>query len=170
MEYTGVTSGGGGTGVQSWRPFPGRPQGQDAIAEVRWQAAKQILDVRFGVGVAPGGRAEREAAWELATTLDRAVRADSFAAHLGEVDPDRAALLRAPTGSGRPSAKCDWEEIVAKGFVGGDALRHNPGFHRDGDTRFEAPVRVDALRAKGADIVALLGHALDYLTESLAAA
>lgn len=127
------------------------------------------MDVSFRVDVCAGERAEREAAWELATALDEAIRADSFAAHLREVDPDRAELLLSPTGSGRSSVKGNWAEIVARGFDRGDASRYNPGFHHEGDTRFEASVRVDATRATGPDIVALLGHALDYLAESLAA-
>lgn len=166
--YTGVTSGAGGARFQSWRPFPGRPRGQNAIAEVRWQSAKQIMDFRFGVDVSPDERAERAAAWELATTLDEVIRADSFAAHLREVDPDRAELLLSPTGSGRPSVKGDWEEIVAKGFVRGDASRFNPGFHREGDTRFMASVRIDTTRVTGPDIVALLSQALAYVAESSA--
>ena len=149
--------------------LPGRQWGQNAIAEVRWQSARQIMDVRFGVDVCAGRRAEREAAWELATALDEAIRADSFAAHLREADPDRAELLSSPISSGRPAVKGDWTEIVAKGFERGDASRYNPGFHREGDTRFEASVRGDATWATGPDIVALLGHALDFLAESLAA-
>lgn len=164
--YTGVTSGGGNALLQSWRRIPERPNGQYAIAEVRWQPARRILDFRFGVDVTPGGRAEREAAWELATTLDAVIRVDSFAAHLREIDPDRAGLLLNSKGSGRPSAKGDWWEIVEKGFVRGDSSRYNPGFRRDGDTRFEASVRLDTTRATGPDIVALLDHALRFLTES----
>ena len=52
------------------------------------------------------------------------------------------------------------------GFERGDGSRHNPGFYRDGDTRFEASLRIDTARATGPDAVALLGHALDYLTEA----
>lgn len=166
--YPGVTSGGGNALLQSWRAFPQRQEGQNAIAEVRWQPAARKMDFRFGVHVLPDGRAEREAAWHLATTLDEAIRIDSFSDYLRETDPDRAGLLLTDKGSGRPSAKGDWAEIVEKGFERGDASRYNPGFRRDGDTRFEASVRIDTTQATGPDIVALLGHALDYLTESWA--
>lgn len=166
--YTGVTSGGGNAMLQSWRKFEGRENGQNAIAEVRWQPSKQIMDFRFGVDVDTGGRAEREAAWELATALDQEIRVNNFAAHLREVDPNCADLLLSSRGAGRPSAKGNWEEIVAKGFERGDASRFNPGFRRDGDTRFQASVRIDTERATGPDIVVLLGHALNYLTESWA--
>lgn len=161
--FTGVTSGGGNALLQSWRAFPGNPTGQNVIAEVRWQPARRIMNLRFGVDVDGDGRAAREAAWQLATSLDSAIRADSFAAHLRESDPDRADLLLSTKGPGRPSAKGDWEEIVEKGFVRGDGSRFNPGFYRDGDTRFEASVRIDITRASGPDVVALLDHALTYL-------
>lgn len=164
-SYAGVTSGGGNAILQSWRRFSDRPKEQKAIAEVRWKPATQVMDLRFGVDVRDSGREAREAAWQLAKALDEAIRADNFAAHLREVDPNRAELLVASRRAGRPSAKGDWEEIVKKGFERGDAKRYNPGFHRDGDTRFEATVRVDTTRATGPDIVALLERALTYLTE-----
>lgn len=163
--YTGVTSGGGNAVLQSWRAFPDRPEGQYATAEVRWKPASQIMDFRFGVDVTPDGRPEREAAWQLATTLDAALRADSFAEHLQGTDPDRAELLLVRKGSGRPSAKGDWAEIVERGFLRGDGSRFNPGFYRDGDTRFEASLRIDTTHATGPDVVALLDHALTYLVE-----
>ena len=169
VACTSAASGAVGTRFQSWRQFPGRPQGQYAIAEVRWKPIRQNLDLRFGIDVCAGGRAEREAAWGLATALNGAIRADRFAAHLRELETEHAELLLSPSGSGRPSVKGNWAEIVAKGFERGDASRYNPGYHREGDTRFEASVRVDATRATGPDIVALLGHALDYLAESVAA-
>jgi hypothetical protein len=168
VAYTNVASGVGGRSFQSWRPFPGRPLGQNAIAEVRSQVAERNLEFRFGVDVSTVGRTGREAAWDLATTLDGAIRADTFAAHLREVDPDRVELLLPTRGSGRPSAKGDWEEIVAKGFVRGDASHFNPGFHYEGDTRYVASARIDAARATGPDLIALLRNALFYLTGSLA--
>jgi len=165
--YTGVTSGGGNPLLQGWRAFPDSPEGHDAIAEVRWQPERGIMDLRFGVDVTSNGRAEREAAWRLATERDSIIRADSFAAHLREVDPSRADLLVSPVRSGRPSAKGDWWDIVERGVARGDASHYNPGFHRDGDTRFEASVRVDTTRATGPDVVALLDDALTYLTAQI---
>lgn len=78
----------------------------------------------------------------------------------------RADLVIRARGVGRPAAKGEWGEIVQKGFERGDGSRYNPGFYRDGDTRFEASLRIDTARATGPDVVALLGHALDYLTEA----
>lgn len=164
--HTGVTSGGGNALFQSWRTFPTRPAEHRAIAEVRWQPARQIMDLRFGVDVDGAGYESRDAAWQLATALDSAIRADEFAAHLRAIDPERADLLARARGVGRPAAKGDWGEIVQKGFERGDGSRYNPGFYRDGDTRFEASLRIDTARATGPDVVALLGHALDYLTEA----
>lgn len=163
--YAGVTSGGGNAVLQSWRAFPDRPAGQFATAEVRWKPTSKVMDFRFGVDVTSSGRAEREAAWQLATTLDSAIRANSFTEHLQKIDPDRADRLLATKGSGRPSAKGNWEEIVERGFTRGDGSRFNPGFYRDGDTRFEASLRIDTTRATGPDVVALLDHALSYLVE-----
>ncbi|TDP79291.1 hypothetical protein DEU31_1663 [Brachybacterium sp. AG952] len=163
--YTGVTSGGGNPLLAAWRTFRNRPSEHCVIAEVRWQPEHQNMVLRFGVDVDGTGREAREAAWQLATTLDSAIRADEFAAHLHEIDPERAELLVLAKRSGRPTAKGDWGEIVQKGFERGDGSRYNPGFHRDGDTRFEASLRIDTTRATGPDVVALLGHALAYLRE-----
>ena len=164
--YTGVTSGGGNALLQSWRTFPNRPAEHCAIAEVRWQPARQIMDLRFGVDVDDEGNEARDAAWQLATALDSVIRANKFAAHLRTIDPERADLLIRARGAGRPAAKGDWGEIVHKGFERGDGSRYNPGFYRDGDTRFEASLRIDTSLATGPDVVALLGHALDYLAEA----
>src|SRR5690606_21477178 len=81
---------------------------------------------------------------------------------------DRAVLLRQrplprePQLAGR---RGDLLRGQLEGRARGDAKRYNPGFHRDGDTRFEATVRVDTTRATGPDVVALLERALTYLTE-----
>ncbi|MBP2410214.1 hypothetical protein [Brachybacterium fresconis] len=165
--YPGVTSGGGNALLQAWRAFPGKPDRHDAITEVRWQPSRRIMDFRFGVDVTKGGRAGREAAWELATTLDSAIRVDSFSAYLEGVDQARAGLLSSARGTGRPTKKGNWADIVEKGFRHGDASQYNPGFYRDGDRRFEASARIDTSRATGPDLVALLDHALVYLTEQL---
>ncbi|GAA1730533.1 hypothetical protein GCM10009793_29200 [Brachybacterium phenoliresistens] len=51
----------------------------------------------------------------------------------------------------------------ARRVTAGDGKTFNPGFYRDGDTRFEVSARIDTLRATGPDVVAQLGHALRHL-------
>lgn len=160
--WADVTSGGGNALLQAFTSIPGEEQGREFIAEVRWNLAKQTMDLRFGLDFPSGSQHERAAIWEVATRMDDVIRADRFIEHL-EQDQSELAELVTSRGSGRPRAKGDWSEIVERGFNRGDAKLFNPGFYRDKDTRLEATARVDLEHAVAEDLADLLRSALSYL-------
>jgi hypothetical protein len=160
--YSDVTLGGGNATVMAFSQIAEEKPGREFIAEIRWNLRAPTMDFRFGLDYPSGSRGEREAVWDAAKRLDDVIRADRFIAHLKAERPDLVGLLTS-RGTGRPRAKGDWDEIVERGFVRGDAKHFDPGFRRDGDTRLEATARVDLERATAADVVELLGAALQYL-------
>lgn len=161
--YPGTTSGGGNAILQGWTRLQDSPEGEDAIAEVRWSPGRDVMDFRFGLDFGESSQDARASVWARAQQMDESIRADRFVKHLESAAPTLADLVIVKKSSGRPRAKGDWTEIVEHGFQRGDASHFNPGFYRDGDTRLQATARIDTSRATGAEVVALLGHALRYL-------
>jgi len=160
--FADVTLGGGNATVMAFSQIAEETPGREFIAEIRWNSAASTMNLRFGLDYPSGSREERAAIWDAAKRLDDVIRADRFIAHLKAARPELAGLLTS-RGAGRPRPKGDWDEIVERGFVRGDAKHFNPGFHRDGDTRLEATARVDLERATAVEVVELLGAALQYL-------
>lgn len=165
--YAGTTSGGGNAILQAWVPLPSAAEGEHVIAEVRWAPRRRVMDLRFGLDFGESSRSSRAAVWARAQQMDDVIRAERFIEHVENLDSKRATLISSKKPSGRPTAKGDWSEIVERGFRRGDATFFNPGFHRDGDTRFEATARIDTSKASGPDVVALLCHALRYLVSAV---
>lgn len=160
--FAGVTSQGGDSILLAFAQIPGESDGRCVVADLRWSTASRKVTLRFGLDYPSGSRSEREAVWTMAGELDDVIRADRFVDYMRKTRPELSRLLTA-RGSGRPRARGDWNEIVQRGFVRGDAKFFNPGFQRDGDTRLKAAVRVDVARATAADVTELIREVLRYL-------
>lgn len=163
--YASVTSGGGNAILQAFSSVSEKTPKREYIAEVRWDLNASTMDFRFGLDYPWGSQAERAELYAHAQRLDDAIRVDSFIAHLRSARPGLASLL-ATRGTGRPTAKGDWGEVVEHGVDLVDIRGRSPGFFRDKDFRLEAKSRVDLHRATAADVSALLTEALAYLAGS----
>lgn len=181
VTLAGVTSGGGLPVVQSWSRIDGTgDEDKCFIAEVRWWDNKVGGELRFGVDYdADNTPATRREAYDLARSMSDVIDADAWERHMSKTLPSLAAALT-HAGDGRPRAKgahsYTWDDVITHG-LGSGALRRpdgkritrlqiNPGFHGDGDLRFEALAALDFTRLSAPDVVELLDHTLTYLQQA----
>ena len=134
--------------------------------------------MRFGVDFDPRPDGEedeevRRAAYDLARSMDAEIEYTSLRAHLSEVRPDLADLLRRNKPS-RPKAKGDWDQVVTHGFKGAplaNGRKNNrratsPNFFGDGTLRFQAIAEIDFESASALDLSDLIDATLAYLGSS----
>lgn len=140
------------------------------IAEARWLTSYETINIRFGVDFSDlsNSKESRLEAWNLAKSMDAAIRLDALAAHLRTHRPDLADVLnlRGRGGRGTPNDEI-WMPVVEHGFDGTNRRTRNPGFAGDGTLQFEASGAIVAAKVDATDVRDLIDQALRWLCTSL---
>ena len=163
LAYAGVSSGGGNALIQAWHPIEGQSEKTWFIAEARLESEPKI---RFGVDTDNDNEPGRRKIFDIAMSLDDAIRVDSLQKYLhneGLGEMADALTAKSRPVSGRPAPGGDWAVAITSGKAGAG---NRPGFHRDRTTRLEAMATLDGEQVTMHDLEVLLDAILTYLADA----